>query len=329
MPAADVKRFKRVNPYIYQSGEPSFNLRLKKTTGKWAWHEVDFPSAFNNGHWGGSVVRGEYFQPQGASRAPLVILLHGMGDHSVIPCKLLARSLAGNGTACLILYLMVHSSRLPEDMKRRYPVFTSDEWFQIYQASVIEVRQAIDWAINRQEIDGGRIAVVGISFGGFISAIAMGIDERVRAGVFIVSAGNSEKVNHMSQLGAIIKDYRRTEAEYQSLQQSYMQYLAEVAEKGVDNVTPARESFLIDPMTYAYNLRKRPLLMINARWDEAISAEATIDFWRECGRPDIVWLPATHATIWLWYPLIIRRIAGFFRASFNQDETSAILKRGR
>jgi len=317
-----------VDTYIYQSGEQPFNLRLKKTTVKWAWHGVDFPSAFHNSHWGRSIVRGEYFQPQGSSRAPLVILLHGMGDHSVIPCKLLAKSLASNGTACLILYLMVHSSRLPEHMKQQYPVFTAEEWFQIYQTSVIEVRQVIDWAMNREEIDGEKIAVLGISFGGFISAIAMGVDKRVGAGVFIVSAGNSEKVNHMSQLGAIIKDYRRTEAEYQSIQQSYMQYLAEVAEKGVEYVTPARESFLIDPMTYAYNLRQRPLLMINARWDEAVSADAALDFWRACGRPDIMWLPSTHATIWLWYPLISRKIAGFLKASFGNEGTSKTLSGG-
>jgi len=314
--------------YTYQSGERPFNLRLKKTTGKWAWHRFDFPSAFQNSHWGRSVVRGEYFQPQGAARAPLVILLHGMGDHSVIPCKLLAKSLASNGTACLILYLMVHSSRLPEHMKQQYPVFTPDEWFQIYRTSVIEVRQVIDWAGRREEIDGEKIALLGISFGGFISAIAMGVDERIGAGVFIVSAGNSEKISRMSQLGAIIKDYRRTEAEYQRLQQSYMQYLTEVAEKGVEYVTPARENFLIDPMTYAYNLRQRPLLMINARWDEAVSADAALDFWRACGQPDIIWLPATHATIWLWYPLIIRKIAGFLKASFGNEDRPKTLSGG-
>ena len=202
-------------------------------------------------------------------------------------------------------------------MKKQYPVFTAEEWFQIYQTSVIEVRQVIDWAGRREEIDGEKIAVLGISFGGFISAIAMGVDERVGAGVFVVSAGNSEKISRMSQLGAIIKDYKRTEAEYQSIQQSYVQYLAEVAEKGVEYVTPPRKSFLLDPMTYAYNLQQRPLLMINARWDEAVSADAALDFWKACGRPDIMWLPATHATIWLWYPIISRKIAGFFKASFE------------
>jgi pimeloyl-ACP methyl ester carboxylesterase len=316
-----------MNPYIYQSDGQSFNLRLNKVTGKWSSYLVDFASAFHSGIWGGSLVRGEYFQSEGPGQAPLVIMLHGMGDHSVIPCRMLARSLAGNGTACLVLYLILHSSRLPPGMKGRYPVFTSEEWFQIYQTSVIEVRQVIDWACGRDEIDEGRIAVVGISFGGFISSIAMGIDRRVGAGVFIVSAGNSEKVNRLSQLSALTKDYRRTEEEYQSLQQSYVNYLSEVAEKGVDYVTPPQKGFLTDPMTYAYSLRQRPLLMINARWDEAISAEAVLDFWEACGRPDIVWLPATHATIWLWYPIISRKIAAFFKASFNHNR-QPVLKRG-
>jgi cephalosporin-C deacetylase-like acetyl esterase len=306
-----------VNPYSYQSGEQNFNLSLKKTNVKWSSYLVDFPSAFHNSHWGSSIVRGEYFQPQGSSNAPLVILLHGMGDHSVIPCKFLARALSSRGIACLILYLVVHSSRVPEIMRQRFPHLTPEEWFQVYQTSVIEVCQVIDWAGSREEIDREKIAVAGISFGGFISAIAMGIDERVGSGVFIVSAGNSEKVTHLSQLSTITKDYRRTEAEYQQIQQSYLQYLAEVAEKGFEGVTPPRESFLTDPMTYAYRLRRRPVLMINARWDEAISGEATLDFWRACGRPDIMWLPATHATIWLWYPFIRRKIATFFQASFG------------
>lgn len=306
-----------MNPYSYQSGVPAFNLRWKKITKRWSCYLVDFPSAFHNSHWGSNIVRGEYFQPWHSNGAQLVILLHGMGDHSVIPCKLLARTLASKGIACLILYLVVHSSRVPEIMRQRFPYLTSEEWFQVYQTSVIEVRQVIDWASSRKEIDKEKIAMVGISFGGFISAIAMGIDERIGAGVFIVAGGNNEKISYMGSLSTIMKDYRRTEAEYQQIQQSYWQYLAEVAKKGLGKVTPPIKSFLTDPMTFAHRLRQRPVLMINARWDEAISAEATLDFWKESGEPDIIWLPATHATIWLWYPFISRKIAGFLRATFG------------
>ena len=69
-----------------------------------------------------------------------------------------------------------------------------------------------------------------------------------------------------------------TEAEYRHIQESYEQYLAEVAEKGFENVTPPRKSSLTDPMAFAYRLRQHPVLMINARWDTAIPKEATLDF---------------------------------------------------
>jgi dienelactone hydrolase len=111
----------------------------------------------------------------------------------VIPCKLLARSLVNRGIACLILYSVFHTSRMPEDMRRRAPVFTSDEWFEGYRISVIEVRQAADWACSMPEINHEQISVVGISLGGFISAVAMGVEERLRAGVFITIGGEMLK----------------------------------------------------------------------------------------------------------------------------------------
>ena len=268
-------------------------------------------------HIGNSLAKGEYFQPRNNAKAPLAILIHGWGDRSLIPCKLLARSLAKRGIACFILYLVFHSSRLPEDMKKRLPRLTAEEWFNSYQLSVIDVRQIVDWAGTREDIDARHIAVVGISLGGFVSAIAMGVDGRITSGVFLVAGGNSEKMMHKSRLSSFRKDYRRTDSEYAELQNLYMQYINEVAKKGFENVIPPRRSFLTDPLTFASRIRERPILMLNALWDEIIPKEATMDFWEACGKPQIKWFPATHASIWLWYPLISREIADFLNQNLR------------
>ena len=55
------------------------------------------------------------------------------------------------------------------------------------------------------------------------------------------------------------------------------------------------------------------MLMVNARWDEFIPREAVEDVWRACGKPEIMWLPTTHAGSWLYYPLIKRRVHRFLR----------------
>lgn len=312
-----------MNPYSYSSDELHANLQLKQTTRRWLRYTVDFPTAHPTRYEKNNTVRGDYFQPWGTEHAPLVILLHGMGDESLIPCKLLARALVKRGMACFVLYSAFHSRRMPETVRKRLHNLSPEEWFESYRISVIDVRQVMDWASSRNEINEEQIAVIGISFGGFISAITMGIDKRIGAGVFITTAGNSEKISRKSRKATMKKWYKRTEAEYNEIQSHYARYLAEVAEKGLENVTPAKKSFLIDPMTFAPYLRERPVLMLNALWDEYIPREATLDFWEACSKPTITWFPATHSTIWLWYPFISRKIARFLRSTFGiQDRLS-------
>jgi len=290
-------------------------MQLKRSNSDWACYAVDFPSTRATRYPEHRMVRGEYYQTLKANNSPLVILLHGFGDQILIPCKLLARSLVKQGYACFVLYSIFHSSRVPETVKSRLRQLTPEEWYEGYQISVADVRQVIDWANCRPEINGEQVAALGISFGGFITAIAMGVDERICSGIFIISGGNGEKIAKLSRKNTMRKTYN--DIEYNNAQNSFRQYLAEVSEKGVENVVPPKKSFLTDPLTFAHNLKGRPLLMINSFWDEYIPREATLDFWEASGRPEIVWYPATHSTIWLWYPAISRKIANFLKSTFN------------
>jgi len=308
-----------MNPYSYTRTEPQFNLKLVQTTRKWLRYKVDFPTAFPLAYEKNNTVRGEYLQPRGVTKAPLVIFFHGMGDEILIPPKLLARALVKKGIACFILYSVFHSSRTPEGSKKQLPDLTNQEWFERYQISVIDVRQVADWAARREEINEDQIALIGISFGGFISTITMGVDKRIKAGVLIISGANAEKIVWKSRKGSM-RRYKLSEEEYYQNQKLFAQYLKEVAEKGFENVTPARNSFITDPKTFAPALRERPVLMLNALWDEYIPKETTLELWEACGKPEIAWFPSTHSTIFLFFPLISRKIIRFIQSTFaNQD----------
>jgi len=332
-----------MNPYSYSNGELNARLELKQVNSRWSRYTIDFPTAYSTQYEKNNTVHGEYFQPKDVNSVPMVILLHGMGDELLVPCKFLAKNLVKKGFACFVLYSVLHSRRTPETVKKRLPsvlhsrrtpetvkkrlpAITAEEWFEVYQISVIDVRQIIDWAGNRSEIDKEKIAVLGISFGGFISAITMGVDERIKAGIFLLTGGNSEKIGYKSRKRSMKKGYGLTEDEYNQNQNRYKQYLAEIAEKGLENVTPPNKSFLVDPMTYTTHLRERPLLMLNALWDEYVPREATLDLWEASGKPPITWFPATHTSFWLWYPLIRRKIARFLKSTFNSQEEKLYLK---
>lgn len=306
-----------MNPYDYPRGEPRFNLGVERANSKWSRRSVEFATAGPASYEEGQIARGEYFRPLRADNIPLAIILHGLGDRSVIPCRLLARTLVKRGIACLVLYLVFHSSRMPEELRKRAPAFTSEEWLEGYRVSVVEIRQVVDWARSRPEIDHEHVAVVGISLGGFISAIAMGIDERLRAGVFITMGGNSEIITWKSKADTFRKTSTCTEEECRRAHSHYPKYLAEVAEKGFDNVTPLKQCFLTDAMTFAYRLQGRPILMINALWDKYIPRQATVEFWEACGKPAIDWLPGGHAGVWTLYPLMSRKVARFLSSNFS------------
>jgi len=221
-----------INPYSYNAINNGNAFNFKDENSLWLHYSLEVPTAQKLKYLGENSIKGEYYYPKGFQKAPLAILVHGMGSRSVIPCKLLARTLAKKGIASFILYLVFHQNRIPDSLKGKYPSLSAEEWFESYQLSVVDIRQIIDWAGYRKEIAQNKISVVGISLGGIISAIAMGLDERIKAGVFIVTGGNSDKITRYSFLLRHI--YKQKIEEYNKNQELYARYLTEVEKKGFE-----------------------------------------------------------------------------------------------
>ena len=302
-----------MNPFEYQRGGHRFNTHPLNGNSHWRHYAIDFPVAFPGIFQDSNTAYADYFQPLASGKSPLVILIHGWGDHSALPLQVMARGLASRGVHSLTLYLPFHSRRMPADMQKRSPNLTPDEWFAGYRIGVTDVRQVLDWAEENPAVDTSRIVVIGLSLGAIVSSIAMGIDSRISAGVFIVSGGNTTKIAEYSRFTVFRRRYRVPRQAYEAMQKQYAGYLEQVAAKGWENVEPPERNFFIDPMTYAHRLKSRPLLMLNARWDEFIPKEATLDFQHACGDCPLVWFPTTHSTIWAFYPGIARRVRAFLR----------------
>jgi pimeloyl-ACP methyl ester carboxylesterase len=240
-----------------------------------------------------------------------------MGDFSVIPCRLLAGYLVKRGIACFVPLLSVHSARLPKTMKADYPYLPPEAWVNLYRVSVVDIRQITDWAETREELDASRVGVMGISFGGIVSSIAMAVEPRIGAGVFIVTGGNSFRMTRLSRTSGYRDRYRLTDEEYRAQQDEYYGYLAEVEKRGYGRVLPPRASYLNDPLTFAGLLKDRPVLMLNARRDKYIPAECTAEFREACGSPPIVWFPTGHVTLWTRYFTVRRYITAFLEAHLS------------
>jgi len=302
------------NPFDYKTAAINATVPLGNAS-TYSKIAVSFPSSENDGEPCMGNVTGICYFPTGTAKSPLVILAHGIGDSSIIPCHALARTLARSGIASFVIYLPIHSRRLPKDMKERFYNLTLDEWFELYRVSVVNIRQVLDWAQSRHEIDSDKIGIAGISFGGYVAGIALGIDDRLKAGALLLSCGNQEKLGWTRSTRRIPR-YNVSEAVYKEGQKRYMAYVEEVSAHGFENVVVPRPSYSFDPFTFCSTIKTKPVFLANAIWDEYFPRVAAKEFWQACGRPNQLWLPSGHATAWLFYPLIRSNVVKLFRQAF-------------
>ncbi len=296
--------------YDYEAGEPQFETELSESSTR-IHYKLAFPSPAPAGWKEDNNVYGDMFVPRSDRPVPLVILTHGFGDTSLAPCLTLARLLARQGFAALTWYLPIHSRRLPQALKGTYEPLTPGEWLEMYRSSVIELRRIIDWVEGLNEIDSAGIVAAGISLGGIISSIAMGVDRRIAAGIFIVTGGHMEELSWGGKVETLFTGHGCSRQECAEIYRRYPAYLAEVAQKGIESAVPAKECFLFDPLTFAGYIGARPVLMVSANKDEMVSAKSTEYLWEAYGRPRFVQIDETHVGTYCQSNLLCDEITRF------------------
>jgi len=294
--------------YDYKVVDTSFDMQLAAETSTRSHYKITFPSPCPVRREERNTVYGDLFMPKSTGRVPLVILTHAFGDASLAPCLTLARLLVRQGIAAFVWYLPIDSCRLPESLKGFSPK-TPREWLDISRSSVIEIRRVVDLLSNREEIDKNKIMVAGMSFGGVLSSIAMAVDKRISAGVLVVVGGNMAELSWGGKNVAVASSgHNCSREECLAAYSKYPEYLNEVARKGIENVIPAKECFLFDPLTFASHLRSRPIVMINGKDDEAVSEKSTNLLWEACGKPRLTWVPDGHVATYCKSELICNEI---------------------
>jgi len=150
--------------------------------------------------------------------------------------------------------------------------------------SLSDGRRLLDWFAAHPEVDGDRIGVAGVSLGGIMAATLLGMDERVRAGFFIMAGGGLPEIIHDSH-------DPRLESFRDGVQ-------------GTGEVD--RESFLeamrpttvdLDPLTFAANVEPDRALIVSARFDRVVPPERTEALWEAMGRPRWIKVPSNHYAI--------------------------------
>src|SRR5262249_31984004 len=133
---------------------------------------------------GSKPLKGILTMPKNAERVPCVVLVHGLGalDRDLSlgpnkPFKQIAQGLAAQGIAALRY----------DKRNFAYPQSVLEPGYDINQETLIDATEAVDLALQNENIDRSRIYVAGHSMGGLLACeIANRVPEL--AGVVILSS---------------------------------------------------------------------------------------------------------------------------------------------
>jgi poly(3-hydroxybutyrate) depolymerase len=261
---------------------------------------LTFPSRIQSPSANNDLVRGYYYQPKTEGRLPAVVVLHGWGG--VLTggkSEAVCRSFAERGMAAFFLVLPYHLERHAEG-KRSGQGFMSADPRRLVESgrqAVIDLRCVLDWLVARPEVDSQRLGVVGISLGALIANVAMGVDDRLAAGVSILGGGDLAQVFWRNPL---------------TLPWRWKMPRAGLTESRL------RESLRpIEPLSFADRNRPRHVLMINGYYDVVIPRSSALELWEALDRPPIIWTNSGHASLFLVWDDVVETAFAFLQGQFG------------
>jgi dienelactone hydrolase len=167
----------------YDAGAP-LNLQktVESTTNGVEASSITFSSP------GGGLVGGMLWDPVGRTGPrPGMVLMHGLPGN--------ARAMAGIAQNYARYGAVVIAIDAPWNRRAAPPYLTITDQDRVEQIEVIkDLQRAVDVLRSRPNVDAGRIAFVGFSWGGATGALFVGIERRLKAAALVV--GHGGQVSH-------------------------------------------------------------------------------------------------------------------------------------
>ncbi len=255
-------------------------------------YEVTFPSPVKTEAEANNTVHCEYFLPRHANfPCPAVVVLHILGGDFPLS-RLFALTFAERGVAALFVKMPYYGPRRPPGENRRMISPDPDQTVEGMTQAVLDIRRAVAWLEAQPQVNGSRLGIFGISLGGITGALAAACEPRLYNVCLVLAGGDIGKVAWESPELANVR---------QLCQQ-----------RGITMEQFIARMQVIDPVTYASNLRGRRILMLNASEDEVIPRSCTESLWEALGRPPIEWYRGGHYSVARYLPHAMDKTAQFF-----------------
>jgi hypothetical protein len=252
---------------------------------------------------------------EGKNTNQALILLHGLGMNNLQRLVSFASPFARKGITVLLIEIPYHMHRTPQGFRSGELFILPDavKTYNSFEQTVLDTMKGIDF-LEKRGYD--RFHIAGISLGTIPSLITQALDTRIRKSVLILGGGDIEMLKWRSlSTRNVRKQHRRigvTHGVCINERKALKNYLGEVKSgKSPTSVQARVACYYFEPLVFALLIQRDKVLMINGLFDEIIPKQSTLALWQALRKPEIVWYPLTHFSIYLAYPLIIKKMTSF------------------
>ena len=234
-----------------------------------------------------SAITLEFYEPQGIDSAPVILVLPILNGQKDL-VRPFAKHFVRNGYAAVIVDTLQRRTLLedlidPEAAIRR---------------TVIRHGRVLDWVENQPTLDSSRIGVFGASLGGFNALYLAALDDRVRAVVPALVAGDLPYVMVHSTERRIVEAVAAAKETLSMSDDELEAYLQDKLET--------------DLLTLAPHVDPERVLMILATRDDAVPYEKQQELRQALGSPEAILLPSGHVTAAVYLFYLRSRALNFF-----------------
>jgi dienelactone hydrolase len=232
----------------------SYKMTHRNNAPFYSIYEVSFPSSFVSPFAENNTVYCEYYKSGAEGKRPAVILLDIL-DGSMLVSRMLAHSLASQGTDACIMILPYYEKRRPGVVNMEVALTQDITVFvDAIRQAVFDIRRTARWLSGQESIDKEKIGICGTSLGGFVAALGAGVDGQFSRAVFLLAGGDLATV-----LSTDVKEIRGIKEE--------------IARRGIDKNHLQELLSCIEPLNFSDRLSTSKVLMINGESDPIVPSE--------------------------------------------------------
>lgn len=246
---------------------------------------VEIPSVGNNNQ-PGNLVTASYYRSMVPGSHPLVIVLPIWGTYTYPPRKM--SHFIQNHSDGRAHVLHVHGERYFLDWERLATVPDEASFLDVFRDAIeyqrvtmMDASRLVDWAEQRPEIDGERVALIGFSIAASVAGSILTQEPRFAAAALVMGGAEQHKILANCAGRRLIAVRERVARDFG--------WSAEDLELLLEPIM--RE---VDAANYPGRVEPQNVLIVDAGRDDCMAPECRESLWEALGRPERLTMHYDH-----------------------------------